>query len=1508
MADFKDLLSELTQGNASLETVRSWVEDALEEGDATREQLSAQLDEVKGALPDDMVAALQGMIEGEPSGDSGNDGGLEFDFDLEVPAADDGDKTVVDPEMEAPSFDGELSLEEPAEPASSDSSEDTTASEDDGGQAVGQSEENPFGTIDPFATGDAPASDPNAGDRTEVMQPADSDKTEVVQKPADSDKTEVVPQAGGDKTEVVRDPDATVVGGDDPTQRPGALRGSDEEDPFAMANSTAPGGGMSSPTGTGWPTATNFQGKGSALDPDSIGPGTILKDRFELLSAIGEGGMGKVYKARDLLKVEAKDRNPYIAVKLLSGDFREHPEAFIALQRESSKAQKLAHPNITTVYDFDRDGPTVYLTMELMEGQELAQFIKKLPPGGLPTEDALGIVQQLCEGLEYAHARNLVHSDFKPGNCFYLKDGTVKILDFGIARASTTRSDAAGETTVFDPGQLGALTPAYATPEMFEGEDPAPGDDIYALACVAYELLTGKHPFNKLSSVKAMEKGLSPAPINKPGFTKRQNKALMKALAFKRADRTSSVEEFWDGVRFKKSYTLQIAAASIGFSLLIGVLAYKPVVEFIEDKQVNNIIAELDAGQRQVPEVLELIKSDELSERADQNLLDIGRETIFEYFEQRAEAAIDETQDKYDFPQALAVIQEAKQYYEDSAALLSIESDIISRRNGLISELTTDFDNYLAEDRLMPIEGEDDITDLLAKLRQADPGNPLLEDARLSQRYATLAEQAIADGEWQRAKEYLTAGLDYSATDASLLNLDDQVTRELQRQADARLVAEIKDRLNAAKGDLKTVADYATVVDDLRRLEELRPDDALLKEIVTPLRSSVSSSLQQAIAASEWRQAEGLLRTFATMFSVPELLDMRNTLSRAEVNAGYQPENLGEVLAALDERQQAMNRLLASPQYNNEWSDELLRNFKETISLLRPGNTWFDQMQTRIVDSYVDNARQLVEAERFDAATRSLQAARAFNPGLPVFDAEAEKLAAAKADFDRRQAERIRLAQINAAKNSLVAQTNANDINAAINTFEQLKQELPVDDEFITTTGPQMIADSFLRLATAQAEREEFANAVQFAQRGLEYVPGMQGLEKALSDYENLAKREQLIKGAAQATTGTIGNLPPLLREVRGLFPDDATAIQNEAMRQLADRIKRLEASDVTAANDLWDAAKRLFPGTRVIDGLSLKAPPRPSKYVPSARQAMERKQLTEAENILATARREEPGNQQVAEFARELGERQDQANVYYSSYQQLMARGQKTEAKRYLDAALSFWTDNPKYKDELAKNFTTTRAPTRSADGSRPCTASLAGFGRSGRAVCFDILSGSTRGPELVVVPAGGGISKPFAIGKYEISNGDLNAYCRASSNCPVNSDTGMPATNISLSVMQGYVNWLTQTTGKQYRLPTAAEWSYAATATNPKAVTNFNCRVTQGGQILKGLTMLEIKSGRANPWGLMNYVGNVQEVVRDGGGHAARGGAFQDNLSTCDIGLSRNFSGQASEITGFRVARETD
>jgi serine/threonine protein kinase len=272
-----------------------------------------------------------------------------------------------------------------------------------------------------------------------------------------------------------------------------------------------------------------------------LGEGDTIKGRFVLKDRLGAGGMGTVYQALDLRKQEAQDRSPFVAIKVLNEDFRTHPESVRSLQREAKRAQSLAHPNIATVYDFDRDGTSIYMTMELLVGQPLNKILRAPEFHGMPVEEALRIVGDIGAALAYAHEKKIVHCDLKPGNVFVTEEGQSKVFDFGIARASKTDNPDA-EKTLFDAGSLGALTPSYASPEMLEGGDPDPRDDIYALACITYELLTGRHPFNRMSALAARDNELQPK--RPPTLNRRQWTAIQRGLALERQLRTATVKQF----------------------------------------------------------------------------------------------------------------------------------------------------------------------------------------------------------------------------------------------------------------------------------------------------------------------------------------------------------------------------------------------------------------------------------------------------------------------------------------------------------------------------------------------------------------------------------------------------------------------------------------------------------------------------------------------------------------------------------------------------------------------------------------------------------------------------------------------------------------------------------------------------------------------------------------------------------------------------------------------------
>jgi len=510
---------------------------------------------------------------------------------------------------------------------------------------------------------------------------------------------------------------------------------------------------------------------------DNLGPGVTLKERFVLLEKLGQGGMGVVFKAKDLLKVEAQDKDPYVAIKVLTDAFKKYSGSFIALQREASKAQRLAHPNIATVYDFDRDGSTVFMTMEFLQGKPLNQLIKELAKKPLKLDHALHIIDELCSGLAYAHEKQLIHSDFKPGNCFLLNDGSVKLLDFGIARAST-QTDEERENTMFDPSKLSAVTPAYATPEMFAGMNPDPRDDIYGLACVAYQLLAGgKHPYNKVASPKIKELGIKPKPIK--GLNRRQQKTLMKALSVVREDRISDVNKFAEGMRSRKSHSKTILLAALFLMVIVAGVGYKPFLAFQKEQELYDKIQKIKDGDKAL--MIETIWSLDQLEPEQQKIVSVGlRREIITFYRDRIRAVFRPNEGLYDYPQAQNLLAQAKKHYPDSVALSTIEDQVKEQRDRLMNSLVALYKRYVDTRKLVKTPSGEDLTTIMPLIKRVDPKHYLLRDKELADLYLSEAEKLIARRQYKDASNYIVTGLKMFPEDTRLQSLNKQINAQSQ--------------------------------------------------------------------------------------------------------------------------------------------------------------------------------------------------------------------------------------------------------------------------------------------------------------------------------------------------------------------------------------------------------------------------------------------------------------------------------------------------------------------------------------------------------------------------------------------------------------------------------------------------------------------------------------------------------------------------------------------------------
>ncbi|MCG6932826.1 MAG: serine/threonine protein kinase [Gallionella sp.] len=256
--------------------------------------------------------------------------------------------------------------------------------------------------------------------------------------------------------------------------------------------------------------------------------------RYEVLGELGQGAMGVVYKARDPLI----DRVVAIKTINLSLAMDEKDEYEGRFYQEARAAGRLNHPNIVTIYDVGKSGDVAYIAMELLEGRELRDIMNEGPL--LPIDQVLNIVAQVAQGLAYAHEHEIVHRDVKPSNIMVIRDGHVKITDFGIARmeSSSVRT------------QTGMVlgSPKYMSPEQVMGKTIDPRSDIFSLGVMLYEMLTGQAPFDGENVNAIMYQTLNavtppPNTIN-PDVPEMVNFIVAKALAKGVEDRYQNAKDF----------------------------------------------------------------------------------------------------------------------------------------------------------------------------------------------------------------------------------------------------------------------------------------------------------------------------------------------------------------------------------------------------------------------------------------------------------------------------------------------------------------------------------------------------------------------------------------------------------------------------------------------------------------------------------------------------------------------------------------------------------------------------------------------------------------------------------------------------------------------------------------------------------------------------------------------------------------------------------------------------
>jgi serine/threonine protein kinase len=265
-----------------------------------------------------------------------------------------------------------------------------------------------------------------------------------------------------------------------------------------------------------------------------IAVGDVLRARYVIKSVLGRGGTGTVFEAADLYRVDLPESGQRVALKVLHGQIAGKPQLFSELQREFQLLQSLSHPNVVRAFDLDRDGDTAFLTMEFLRGLSLTGVLAARNQVRFERTHVLTIIRDVGGAVAHAHSRAVVHGDLNPSNIFITNEGDIRVLDFGAAHASL------GGPTVSAPTARSPIaTPRYASPQVLDGQRPDARDDVYSLACLAYVLFSGKHPFGERTALAAQEQRARPSRPD--GLSGKEWRALRTALAFDRERRPADV-------------------------------------------------------------------------------------------------------------------------------------------------------------------------------------------------------------------------------------------------------------------------------------------------------------------------------------------------------------------------------------------------------------------------------------------------------------------------------------------------------------------------------------------------------------------------------------------------------------------------------------------------------------------------------------------------------------------------------------------------------------------------------------------------------------------------------------------------------------------------------------------------------------------------------------------------------------------------------------------------------
>jgi serine/threonine protein kinase len=318
---------------------------------------------------------------------------------------------------------------------------------------------------------------------------------------------------------------------------------------------------------------------------DAVGeikPGSVLRRRYRIENIVGYGTVGVVFQALDEYRLGTAPGGQHLAIKVLHTAVTKRAELLSELRAEFQQLQLLSHPNILRVFEFDRDGEVVFFTMELLHGSPLSRVLQERKLVPLERPQALAVIREIGAAVAYAHSRAVVHGNINPQNIFITTAGDLRLLNFGAAPRLSR-----GSATPDHEMTLPSADSSYTSCQVLQGNRADARDDVFALACIAYILLSGEHPFLKKTALEAREAGLRLR--RPPQLTNQQWRALRAGLCWEHqgrpadlrgwveqldlraaAKQTSPIADLLSPLPRKKSSLAAAVAAIAALAVLIG--------------------------------------------------------------------------------------------------------------------------------------------------------------------------------------------------------------------------------------------------------------------------------------------------------------------------------------------------------------------------------------------------------------------------------------------------------------------------------------------------------------------------------------------------------------------------------------------------------------------------------------------------------------------------------------------------------------------------------------------------------------------------------------------------------------------------------------------------------------------------------------------------------------------------------------------------------------------------